>query len=123
MEGFENFVAATLLERATVLLVTAFGSSAESVSRINTANHVANIALGDRGPIVMAGQMPGGRVSRDAVFRAVSEAWQVLELAGLVCRDLMQSQGDWWLLTAAGERVRNAADVGEAIREASPVPD
>lgn len=105
-----DFMNAQLMDRAVLLLRNSFRDPAESVNRVNVANALANDA---RGGGVGALGSAGGPADA-AIYRSVSEAWQVLEQARLVCRDLQQPQGDWWLLTDAGRGVRDSGDpVGE----------
>lgn len=60
-----------------------------------------------------AGVLGASRFTRPDALRRVSEAWQVLEHARLICPEIGQT-GDWWLLTDAGLQVRESADpVGE----------
>jgi hypothetical protein len=51
---------------------------------------------------------------RAEILRRVAEAWQVLEQARLICRDLDQS-AEWWILTDAGLRMRESSDVAGEI--------
>lgn len=62
------------------------------------------------------GVLVSGRAPDPAVLRLVSEAWQVLQAARLVCADLTQPNGDWWLLTGAGRQVRDSSDTEGEIR-------
>jgi hypothetical protein len=72
----------------------------------------------DGAPAISFGSVPtiSGRDVRTHAFRSVSEAWQLLERAGLICRDLEQPSGDWWVLTEAGGLARESGDVFAAIR-------
>jgi hypothetical protein len=112
-----TFFDATLLDRAALLLTSNFGKPLQAESRLNAAIAIAS-SLSPQSGIISGGVVSGGRESRIRALRSVAEAWQVLERAGLVCRDLDQSQGDWWLLTESGEAARMSDDVPAAISRA-----
>ncbi len=88
----------SLVETAEQLLTRAFVRADDSVSRLNMLNS-------------LAGQ---GRDQRPARLR-FAEAWQLLERAGLICRDPDQHQGDWWFLTGAGKAALRGGDVQGSI--------
>lgn len=117
MPSVREFLKAPLVNRSETLLVNSFKDPFESVSRINVANAVAG-GRHDGAPAISFGSVPpfSGHDVRTHAFRSVSEAWQLLERAGLICRDLGQSSGDWWVLTEAGELARESGDVFAAIR-------
>ena len=54
--------------------------------------------------------------------RILAEGWQLLENHGLICRDPDQSQGDWWFLTRAGDRILQASDQEVALTAALTPP-
>ena len=113
------FLQATLLDRAATLLTRSFRAPLESVSRVNVASAIVNAVSGGAGGIAVGGFVSsGGRETKAKAMRAVSEAWLLLQNAGLICRDLDQMSGDWWLLTEAGEAARDAEDVADAIQTA-----
>ena len=104
------FPSAPLIERAVLLLTRAFRDPQEPVSRVNVARAIAaeaaSTSTGSTGGFVV-----GGTASHDPeALRLVSEAWQVLESARLICPDLAQSSGDWWLMTSAGRHARDSSD-------------
>jgi hypothetical protein len=106
-----DFTRASLQERAVLILIRAFRPD-ESTSRQNVANAIANTSGGaTAGGVVVSGP----HVDVHALH-LVSEAWQVLESARLICRDLSQFQGDWWRLTGAGRQAHSSSDpLGEII--------
>jgi len=110
-----TFIGASLVDRAVLLLKRAFREPVEPVSRLNVASAIANQADLGTGGLVAGGVLGGGRSADPGVMRLVSEAWQILESARLVCRYLTDP-GDWWVLTAAGRAVRASADPGAEIR-------
>jgi hypothetical protein len=77
-----------------------------SVSRRNAINAVCR-SLGAAGR------------ERATVARLYAEGWQLLELAGLICRDPEQPQGDWWFLTRAGRAALGEGRVDEVLRSAA----
>lgn len=112
----KQFVAAGLLERALMLLQGSFRDPREPVSRLNVADAIAN-ATGTPNTVGMVGGAVlgsgAGSGSPDPeTYRLVSEAWQVLERAGMICKALDPStrNGDWWVLTRRGEYVRDSGD-------------
>jgi hypothetical protein len=117
MPSVREFLGAPLMERAETLLAHSFNDLIESVSRVSVANAMAGVRHGGS-PAISFGGVPAinGRDVRSHVFRSVSEAWQLLERAGLICRDLEQPSGDWWVLTEAGGLARESGDVLAAIR-------
>ncbi len=83
---------------------------------MNVAQAIASQA-GPRRSGIVGGSPVGGSPRPDPrVLNLVSEAWQLLESARLVCRDLSQLQGDWWVLTAAGRQARDSADPEGELR-------
>lgn len=117
-ESEHAFLQAPLLERAAILFQRSFREPQESVSRRNVALAIANVLTGSgQGMIVGSVAPAGGREVKQRALRSVSEAWQTLARAGLICEDLEQ-KGDWWLLTEAGEIVRGSDDVISAIDNA-----
>ena len=46
----------------------------------------------------------------------VAEAWQVLEQSRVICLDLSQHGGTWFVLTSADRSVREAADPAGRIQ-------
>jgi hypothetical protein len=107
----EEFMAASLIDRAISLLVNSFRDPRESVSRVNVAMALTN----ELGGVQTAGVLGASPFARPDVLRTVSEAWQVLEQARLICPELSQT-GDWWLLTDAGAQVRESTDAEGEIR-------
>jgi hypothetical protein len=104
-----RFLQAPLITRAVLILQRAFRDPMEPVSRLNVALAIANQAPG--GPSgVVGGVLAGSRSADPKVLRSVSEAWQILESARLVCVDLTDPAGDWWLLTGAGIHARDSPD-------------
>lgn len=73
-------------------------SQSDSVSRINVLNGRAGTA----------------NAQRPERLR-LAEAWQLLERAGLICRDPDDHQGDWWFVTGAGRAALSGGDVQGAI--------
>lgn len=114
----ERFIAAGLVERAITLLETAFRDPREPVSRPNVADAIAN-AVGRTNTAGITGGQILGRGSPDPeISRLVSEAWQLLEQARLICPALDPGSrvGDWWVLTHAGESVRDSGDTEGQLR-------
>jgi hypothetical protein len=114
-----RFLAAGVLERAVLLLMRAFRDPAEPVSRVNVARAVeaqsgAALAPGVTGGFAIA--TSGGGPANPQALRLVSEAWQILESARLICRDLSQTSGDWWVRTEAGRQVRDEPAPEQAVR-------
>ena len=71
----------------------------ESVSRVNTINEVAGTGRS---------QLPYRRTCADA--------WQMLQRAGLICREPEPPRdGDWWFLTNAGRQAVTSGDVMGAL--------
>jgi hypothetical protein len=68
--------------------------------------------MAESGRTILVGSRSGP--SRAEILRRVAEAWQVLEQARLICRDLEQGP-EWWILTDAGLRIRESADVAGEI--------
>lgn len=89
------------------LLAHEFSSARESASPKNVAGLMA-----ESGRTIRVGSRSGP--SRVEIFQRVAEAWQVLEQARLICRDLDQSS-EWWILTDAGIRIRESTDVAGEI--------
>src|SRR4051794_22416245 len=87
----QGLAAEPIEDLAVGLLTEFFDKEPDSVSRRNTINAVSQ-RLGLGGP------------SRRHGSRILAEAWQLLEINGLICRDPEQTQGDWWFLTRAGRR-------------------
>jgi hypothetical protein len=110
----ERFIAAPLIARAVLLLRRAFRDPREPVSLVNVASAVT-AAVAPRPGSLPGGDVLGGSSRDPEVLRLVSEAWQVLESARLVCRDLEQ-RDDWWLLTSAGRQARDSSDPEGEIR-------
>jgi hypothetical protein len=104
----EEFLTAPLIDRAVALLIKEFASSRESACPKNVAGLIA-----ESGGAIQLGSRSGP--SRADVLRRVAEAWQVLEQARLICRDLDQSP-EWWILTDAGQRIRESSDVAGEIK-------
>ena len=104
-----GFLQASLITRSVLLLQRAFREPREPVSRLNVALAIANQAPNGPGGVV-GGVLGGSRSADPRVLRSVSEAWQVLESARLVCVDLTDPKGDWWLLTDAGIHARESPD-------------
>lgn len=112
----QRFVAASPLERAILILQHAFPEPERSISRVDVARGIAAQA-GPRPSGIVGGTVMGFSSHPDPrVMNLVSEAWQVLEAARLVCRDLNQMTGDWWVLTAAGRRARGSTDPEGEVR-------
>lgn len=112
----QQFMGASLIERAVLILQRAFRESEQSISRLDFARAIATQA-GAHPSGVVGGTVIGGSSTPDPkVMNLVSEAWQLLEAARLVCRDLNQLQGDWWFLTGAGRQARNSTDPEGEIR-------
>lgn len=107
-----RFVEASRVDRAILLLRRAFADPDQPVSRHNVALAIASAAgvSPPGGMILGASVIAGGSAPDPRVLRLVSEAWQILECARLVCRDLGQPTGDWWYLTGAGRQVRDSSD-------------
>lgn len=103
----EEFLTAPLIDRVVALLTHEFSSARESASPRNVAGLMA-----ESGQTIRIGSRSGP--SRAEIFRRVAEAWQVLEQARLICRDLDQSP-EWWTLTDAGLRIRESTDVAGEI--------
>lgn len=97
------FRSATVLGRAVLLLQRAFREPDEPV---NVAQALANDAS-SAGAFV-GGVGIGGRDR--SVLHLVSEAWQLLVSARMLCPDLEQSTGTWWRLTGVGRQARNSSD-------------
>jgi hypothetical protein len=108
-----EFIDAPLIERAVLLLRGGFRQDAESASRINVAQAIANgVDDGVGGsPMVV-----GTRGADPAVLRLVSEAWLILEQALCICPDLAHPEGDWWVLTMRGRTTRDSGDPDGEIR-------
>lgn len=109
---------ASVVDRAILLLRRAFAEPEHPISRRDVAFAIAS-AAGVSGPggTIFGATVVGGRSAPDRrVLHLVSEAWQVLESARLVCRDLEHSSGDWWYLTGAGRQVRDSSDPEGEIR-------
>lgn len=71
----------------------------ESVSRSNTINAIAGTGRA---------QLPYRRTCADA--------WQILQRAGLVCREPEPPrEGDWWFLTNAGRSALSSGDIQGSI--------
>jgi hypothetical protein len=104
-----RFLQASLMTRAVLLLQRAFRDPMVPVSRLNVASGIANQAA-DGASGVAGGVLGGSRSDDPTVLRSVSEAWQILESARLVCVDLTHPAGDWWLLTDAGIHARDSPD-------------
>lgn len=67
--------------------------------------------------MVTGGGVLGGTSGSDPrALAIVSEAWQVLESARLICPDLSQTEGDWWQLTGAGRQAATSSDPEGEIR-------
>jgi hypothetical protein len=96
-------------ELAAGLLAEFFGHGSDTVSRRNAINAVTQ-RLGLGGP----GRLMASRI--------LAEGWQLLENHGLICRDPDQSQGDWWFLTRAGDRILQASDQEVALTAALTPP-
>ncbi len=103
---------ATAIDRAILLLKRASAEPEQPISRRDVAVAIASAAgIGGTGGTILGATVVGGRNAPDPrVLRLVSEAWQILESARLVCRDLEQSSGDWWNLTGAGRQARDSSD-------------
>jgi hypothetical protein len=56
-------------------------------------------------------------------LRSVSEAWRALEAARLICPDLEQRSGEWFILTEAGRRIRDSDDAVDQLRRRLPGED
>ena len=102
-----EFLTAPLIDRAVALLIDEFSSSRASASPRNVAGLIA-----ESEQTFQVGSRSGP--SRAQILRRVAEAWQVLEQARLICRDLDQS-AEWWILTDAGLRIRESSDVAGEI--------
>jgi hypothetical protein len=111
----QRFVGASLLERALLILQRAFREPEQPISRVDVARAIAARA-GPRPPGMLGGAIGGVSQPDPRIMNLVSEAWQMLESARLVCRDLSQLQGDWWVLTAAGRQARDSTDPEGEIR-------
>lgn len=103
----EEFLTAPLIDRAVALLIHEFSSSRASASPRNVAGLIA-----ESEQTIQVGSRSGP--PRAEILRRVAEAWQVLEQARLICRDLDQS-AEWWILTDAGLRIRESSDVAGEI--------
>jgi hypothetical protein len=105
-----QFVGASRAERAVMLLQASFREEETSVARIDVARAIANeIDSGSRGMIGGAPMSTSNPLDHKTAL-LVSEAWQVLERAGLICPDLLQSTGNWWVITPSGRAVRDGGD-------------
>jgi hypothetical protein len=84
------------IELAEHILRTFFAPGPDdSVSRINTINALAGT----------------GR-AQQPYRRTCADAWQILQRAGLVCREPdPPSDGDWWFLTTPGRSALSSGDV------------
>jgi hypothetical protein len=113
-----QFMTASLLERAVLLLCGSFREPVEPVSRVNVADAIANAAGVPNTAGITGGQIMGGGSPNPTAYRLVSEAWQVLEQARLICPDLSPGArvGDWWVLTATGIAARDSTDPEGSIR-------
>ena len=92
LEGIRSVhgLAAERLERVAIRLLDGFfAGGSEVVSRRNAIIDVCQ-------------QMGVGGPDRRVAARLLAEAWQVLELNGLICRDPDQTPGEWWFLTRGG---------------------
>ncbi len=87
----------SLLELAESLLKSSFTGD-QSVSRVNVIN-----ARGGQGHAL------------EPQRRRVAEGWQLLEHAGLICRDPDDRRGDGWFLTGAGRTALSGGDVQGSI--------
>ncbi|MFL5780005.1 MAG: hypothetical protein ACJ760_01705 [Thermoleophilaceae bacterium] len=104
---------------ARLLLQRAFRDPTEPVSRLSVAEAIAT-ATG-AGTTVPGGAFVVGRPAPDPrALASVSEAWQALEAARLICPDLTQRSGGWFSLTEAGRRVRGSDDPVEELRRRLP---
>ena len=92
----------SLLDLAESLLKGSFTGD-ESVSRVNVINSRAGV---------------GHAIAPQR--RRVAEAWQLLERAGLICREPDGRQGDLWFLTGAGRTALSGGDVEGSIILAVP---
>jgi hypothetical protein len=88
-----------------MLLKHSFREPREPVSRINVALAIENDLKS-----TAVGALGGSRTPDPAALRKVSEAWQVLEHARLICPDLAHPEGDWWVLTGAGASASSSGD-------------
>jgi hypothetical protein len=94
------------VDRAERILPELFGSAGdEAVSR-----HSALQRLGGG---------PGRRTLAER--RRWAEAWQLLERAGLICREPDESRRDWFL-TGAGKQALAGGDIAGAIMQAHVNP-
>jgi len=101
-----------------MLLRGSFRDPREPVSRINVADAIANGVGRPNTAGVTGGQIVGRGNPDPAIYRLVSEAWQVLEQARLICRAMDQTtrSGDWWILTQAGVSARDSTDPEGVVR-------
>jgi hypothetical protein len=88
------------MELAEHLLRTFFANDPdESVSRINTINALA-----------------GTGATQQPYRRTCADAWQILQRAGLVCREPAPPRdGDWWFLTNSGRSALSSGDIRGSI--------